>query len=199
MSISEQTLGVIIGAGITLIFTALNNWIQYFRDQQKHVLELEKESHNAQLKYEMEKKRKLDEEKKSLVIQARNYSKQEDKKIFSGLDLSEALLSGLNLRGADFCAANLTKAQMRYADFAHGNLEGAILIGCNLEGCNLQSVNLRNANLSGAILRGANLLDANLIGTNLSNADLSQCVLSEDGLKGSILHNTIDVNGQLLK
>jgi uncharacterized protein YjbI with pentapeptide repeats len=177
MSISEQTLGVIIGAGIALIFAALNNFIQLLRDQQKHSMELKKESHNAHLKYDMEKRRRLDEEKKNYITQARKFSKQEEKPIFSGLDLSEALLSGLDLRGADFCAANLTKAQMRYTILAHANLEGALLIDANLEGCDLQSANLRNANLSGVILREANLTNADLTNANLSNADLWQCAL----------------------
>ena len=57
-------------------------------------------------------------------------------------DLSEANLSGAELRGAD-------------------------LSGAELRGANLRGANLSDADLSGADLRGANLSDADLRGANL--------------------------------
>ena len=70
----------------------------------------------------------------------------------SGANLTEAILEGADLTGANFIRANLTEAILRGAD-----LRGTILIGANLEG----------ADLEGAILRGADLREANLTGANL--------------------------------
>ena len=73
-------------------------------------------------------------------------------KIGPRVDLSNAELSGSNLRWVSLTRANLTNA--------------------NLVGCNLEGADLTQANLQGAILSGANLSNADLSGVNISGAIL---------------------------
>jgi len=76
----------------------------------------------------------------------------------SGANLSDALLSWANLRGADLSRANLI---------------GAVLFRANLSGADLSWADLREAGLNGAHLSGANLSDALLSWADLRGADLS--------------------------
>jgi uncharacterized protein YjbI with pentapeptide repeats len=88
-------------------------------------------------------------------------------------NLSDANLSGANLRHATLSLANLSDANLSGANLSHANLSDANLSGANLSGANLSHANLRYANLSGANLRYANLSHANLSHANLSDANLS--------------------------
>ena len=87
--------------------------------------------------------------------------------------LSDADLSGANLRGADLSDANLRGADLSDADLSGANLRGADLSGADLSGADLSGADLSGADLSDADLSGANLSGANLRGANLSGADLS--------------------------
>ena len=82
-------------------------------------------------------------------------------------DLSEANLSGANLRVVDLSDANL-----RGADLSEADLSGANLSGVNLRGADLNGADLREADLSGADLNGTNLRGADLSGADLRGADL---------------------------
>jgi hypothetical protein len=66
-----------------------------------------------------------------------------------------ANLSEANLSGADLRWANLSGADLRWADLSAANLRGADLREANLRGANLSEANLSEANLRGANLRGA--------------------------------------------
>lgn len=97
-----------------------------------------------------------------------------------------AVLSELNLRGADFREADLRGAILTrssflrtqsgvQADFTKANLEGANLLGAVLEDVDFRQASLRGAdltvaNLMGADLSGADLTGAVLEGTNLNDA-----------------------------
>ena len=86
----------------------------------------------------------------------------------TGLDLSDANLSGAHLRGA-------------HLSFAH--LRGAHLSFAHLRGAHLRGADLSGAHLSFAHLRGADLSDADLSGANLSGADLRGATgLRRDGM-----------------
>jgi len=109
----------------------------------------------------------------------------------SGVDLSDADLSGANLSGAnlidadlsgaDLSGANLIDADLSGADLFGADLSGADLSGADLFGADLSRANLIDAddlsgadlNLSGVDLSGANLRSANLSLANLIDADLS--------------------------
>ena len=83
------------------------------------------------------------------------------KRDFERAELSDANLSGVDLKGADF----------GYADFSEANLQGTNLRGCDLSFADLSQANLQDADLRGAMLFSANLRYANLQGTHLENAD----------------------------
>jgi hypothetical protein len=98
-----------------------------------------------------------------------------------------AVLSELNLRGADFHEADLQGAILTrstflltqsglQANFAKANLEGAKLLGAFLEDVNFWQANLRGADLTEANLAGADLSGADLTGANLARATLT-CAL----------------------
>ena len=72
-------------------------------------------------------------------------------------DLSDADLSGADLRRADLSDADLSGADLRWA-----NLSGADLSDADLSGADLRRADLRRADLSGADLRRADLRKADL-------------------------------------
>ena len=86
---------------------------------------------------------------------------------FSGLNLAEVNLSGVNLSGANLSEVNLSVA----------NLSGANLSGTNLSRAKLNVARLSGANLSRANLTQASLNVSNLIRTDLSKADLNHTAL----------------------
>ncbi|HEV2336363.1 MAG TPA: pentapeptide repeat-containing protein, partial [Stellaceae bacterium] len=88
-------------------------------------------------------------------------------------NLTNADLTGANIRLVDLTGATLTGATLTNAD-----LTGATLVNANLSGANLSGATLHNAtgggvDLSGADLTGADLHNANLTSATLTGADLS--------------------------
>lgn len=100
----------------------------------------------------------------------------------SGANLSQANLSIVNLSGANLCEANLSHAQMNVA-----RLRGANLVGANLNHASLNVANLIRVDLSRAHLRGASLVRAELIRTDLSRADLFEANLTSADLREATL------------
>jgi hypothetical protein len=100
----------------------------------------------------------------------------------SNANLSGADLRDTNLSSANFSGANFRDADLRYANLSNADLRGTDLRGANFRDADLRYANLSNANLSGADLRGANLSNANFNGANLSDADLSGANLSNANL-----------------
>ena len=92
---------------------------------------------------------------------------------FRGVDLSEEVLSWLNLRGADLRGANLSRANLNWSD----------LTGADLRSANLTGADLNWTNLSQADLREANLCAASMSATALHGADWSGAIAPD----GSIL------------
>ena len=72
---------------------------------------------------------------------------------------------------ANLSEANLSGADLRYADLSGVNLSCADLSGADLSGADLRGADLSEADLSGADLRGADLSEADLRGADLSGAD----------------------------
>ncbi|MDD1415813.1 pentapeptide repeat-containing protein [Dolichospermum sp. ST_con] len=127
-------------------------------------------------------------------------------------NLSEANLSGVNLRGANLYYTNLSNANLSGADLRETYLYAADLSGADLRDANLTQVtpdirlrdsshsprtdfskaNLSNANLSSAYLRAANLSNA-----NLSSACLHEANLSDANLRGACLHEANLSNANL--
>lgn len=102
-------------------------------------------------------------------------------------DLSDAILSGLNLRGANFFKANLRYANVGNTDLSDADFSQAELIRANFSdariiGTKFVKANLLKANLFNAFLREVNLAEA-----DLRKADLSRAYLYEDNLQGTNL------------
>jgi len=101
-----------------------------------------------------------------------------------GVDLSQAWLLGVDLRGCDLTDANLNqcrpggklagakffRAKLRKATLTQADLRGADLRKADLQLAALWGADLRHADLTGANLAGANLTGANLAGANLTGA-----------------------------
>ena len=102
----------------------------------------------------------------------------------SKTDLSGADLSGACLRAVKLGHANLTKASMPKAKLDNANLKGACL-----NQANLQSADLTQANLSGARLAMANLTEADLTEVWAVKADLTDSTLTRARLAGANLNN----------
>ncbi len=105
-----------------------------------------------------------------------------------GLNLTEAILPGLDLSNSDIRGVNFTDADLAHLNAKKSNwFEVSSLAGANLSGANLSEAKLSHINLSGANLSGANLSWADLIGANLSGANLSGANLSGANLSGAKL------------
>jgi uncharacterized protein YjbI with pentapeptide repeats len=116
---------------------------------------------------------------------------------FSGVDLSEANLSGVKLSGVNFNQANLSVINLSGANLSQANLSDAKLNVARLSGANLadailnnSSLNVANlirADLSRAQLQRATLIRAELIRAELSRADLFEANLSSADLREATL------------
>jgi hypothetical protein len=91
--------------------------------------------------------------------------------------LSDADLSGADLRNAVLRNADLSGADLRNAVLRNADLSDAVLRNADLSGADLRNAVLRNAFLSDAVLRNADLSGADLSGADLRNAFLSDAVL----------------------
>jgi len=82
------------------------------------------------------------------------------------INLTETVLSGVDLSWANLLDANLTRADLSRASLSHAHLSGA-----DLSGANLSSASLRYADLSGAKLR---------LAKNLIQEQVDQAIGSEN-------------------
>ncbi|MFB2973012.1 pentapeptide repeat-containing protein [Aerosakkonema sp. BLCC-F183] len=101
---------------------------------------------------------------------------------FAHIDLSGAILTGVNLQDLDLTGANLTGANLSWSFLSRSKLHGACL-----RQADLRHANLTGANLNQAILSGANLTKADLRLANLQETDLNWAVLEEADLSGADL------------
>lgn len=111
---------------------------------------------------------------------------------FWGAKLDGAQLAFVRLQGADFRnaqleGANLSFAQLQGADLSLANLKGAKLSYAKLERANLSEAEMQEAELSSAHMQGAKFHKAQLEGANLSSANLQAAEFSEALLKGANL------------
>lgn len=92
---------------------------------------------------------------------------------FTGADLSEMSLAGINLAGAFLESANLTNTDLR---------------GANLEGVVLAHGTLKGTKLGGAKLKGVNLGSAKIDGADLSGSDMEDVVLGRASIERTSFH-----------
>ena len=91
------------------------------------------------------------------TVQALVSAYGQGRRSFSGITLTEAVLTQADLKGADLSYADLAEA-----DLSHANLRGADLSYAVLRGANLTSADLRGAMLIGTDLRETQLHNAQL-------------------------------------
>ncbi len=104
-----------------------------------------------------------------------------------GAQLAQALLSGASLASARLDLADLTGAWLHGANLLLASLQGADLSGSKPQMADFTSANLQGANLSLAALEGAVLRDAELDGANLRMAGLLAADLTGARLQASDL------------
>ncbi|MEM9102884.1 MAG: pentapeptide repeat-containing protein [Pseudomonadota bacterium] len=104
------------------------------------------------------------------------------------IDLTDAVLAGLNLVGI-----NLNEADLTRADLTGANLENSTFIATRLTHAVLRNANLSRANLIAANLTGAKLQKVNVSGVNFLTAMLRGIDFSHTDLRGH------DLRGQDLR
>jgi uncharacterized protein YjbI with pentapeptide repeats len=111
------------------------------------------------------------------------------------LDLRDADLSGVRLRGAMLDHADLRGARLVGADFTgtrlqESNLAGAQLIRATCDDVRMGGSSLANALLCSASFRRAILVRCDLTHANLAGADLESARLTHARLAGAVLNRT---------
>lgn len=119
------------------------------------------------------------------------------------LDLMDADLAGIDLRGANLRRADLIGVNLTGANLATAALNGADLTRSKLGQIKLQRADLSNALLAFADLSGADLTGANLKGADLSKTQLVGAILTDAKLDGARLSDSdlqqAKLNGASLK
>jgi hypothetical protein len=118
------------------------------------------------------------------------------------LDLRDAELSGVSLRGAMLDQADLSGARLVGADLTGCRLQEVSLAGAQLIRATLNDAQLGGGRLSGALLCSASLRRAvlgrcDLSGANLAGADLEMANLAHARLAGAVLDRTKLVDAEL--
>ena len=112
---------------------------------------------------------------------------------FKKAQLQDALLTGIDLRGATLDEARLEGAELAYsllsgADFSNAHLEKADLTGgVQAQATNFLVASLQGADLTGAQLQFADFSSASMQGALLSHAHLQAAVLRDADLEGADL------------
>lgn len=134
----------------------------------------------------------------SYNIEAGKYFSLKDKfgvnNILVGKDLSNTVLSTINLVTQDLTGANLSGQDLRNID-----LTGTILLNVNLTNTNLSGLDLRNRDLTGSIFNETNLYETkfenvickycDISNTNFSNAIVSSSILTYSTITDSDFSN----------
>jgi uncharacterized protein YjbI with pentapeptide repeats len=100
------------------------------------------------------------------------------------IDLSDAWLPGVNLRGAQMEGARLDGANLSRANLEDSLLRGATLRGAVLEEALLRNADLRESDLTAANLRHASLRRASLDGADIFGAQMDGASLLRTDVSG---------------
>ena len=114
---------------------------------------------------------------------------------FEERNLSEANLTGANLRDARFHRSNLTGAVLADVDAFHAKFNTAKLRRATFDGARLTEVDFSKADLTDASLKNADLRRARLFRTILRGADLTGAQLRGADLTRADLSGALWING----
>jgi len=112
-----------------------------------------------------------------------SWNKWREANSITKVDLSGAVLSGLNLSSMDFRDARLTRVDFREANLERARLTLANLSRATLIGTSLNRAILKESRLAHSIIMNADLRDA-----DLSSAYLHKTVLATSDLTGAYLY-----------
>jgi uncharacterized protein YjbI with pentapeptide repeats len=117
-----------------------------------------------------------------------------------GANLSGAILTGSSMTHANLSGANLSGSHPAQVDFTSANLSGANLSGAGFYGTTVTSANLTSADLSGIDFTQftTGLSSATLTGVNLSSSNLTGWDLSNVDLSGAKFLNATLTNAKLV-
>lgn len=115
--------------------------------------------------------------------QARLNAAQLECSSWTGVDLDQAWLTGIQAKDTDFSDSNLTAARISRSDlrgcrFDRSNLQGADLSLSNLMQASFMNANLRSGKFQGCNLYGATFVDTDIAGAQFNDANLDCTVLA---------------------
>lgn len=118
------------------------------------------------------------------------------------LNIDSVTFAKIKLK-VSFAQADLSKVNLSNADLSYIDLRGAMLREANLSGVNLQNSDLRKADFWGANLSGGNLSNSDLRRANLAWAEMNKVDMHESNLNSANLTSAqlieSDLRGALLK
>ena len=88
-------------------------------------------------------------------------------------DLRFVVLSGQDLRGADFRGADLSRADLRSANLVGADFSGAVLAGANLSRAYLATAKFVDSDLTGTVFESARMSRSDFSGARFHASDLS--------------------------
>lgn len=119
---------------------------------------------------------------------------------WSGLGLSQVMLSTSKMLGAQFAHAKLTGAYFGYCDLRAASFQGADLgeahfreadlSAAAFDSATLNDANFARANLRGCSFRAADLTDANLWGADLRGATFAGAILANCCLTAALVDDS---------
>ena len=111
-----------------------------------------------------------------------------------GADLSQSVLNEANFSRANLTVAKLNRAAIESANFRKADLEGTFFEWSQLDRSDFSGANLNGADFSNTKLRGADFSDAAAYGADFSMADLDDAMFRDAGLAGADFNNAVLTN-----
>lgn len=109
---------------------------------------------------------------------------------FSNVNMSGAVLFGMNFIDCNFSGTNFSNAFLPLCHFNGLDLSNANFKQAILDGSNLSSANCSNSDFSKANLLGVNLSQTNLKNANLEEANLSEAIMVETNFENANLNSS---------
>lgn len=121
------------------------------------------------------------------------HTDEELKEILKGerIDLSNAVLIGIDLRRANLKKANLAGTDLSHANLTEVDLSHANLTGAHLSHADFTRANLNEADLKEAVLIKTDFRQATLIGSDFTKAQLFDVDFREANCENAIFINTL--------
>tara|TARA_B100000780_G_scaffold173346_1_gene121371 strand:- start:146 stop:1027 length:882 start_codon:yes stop_codon:yes gene_type:complete len=121
------------------------------------------------------------------------------KGIFTGANLSDAVMHLANLQKGEFSNVYAPSFQIRFGNLSFSNFKQSNFSNADFSNSNLMFANFEDANLSGAKFRNAKLRGAKFKGAYLNGADFKGASIDLNSLKKGKLENAILPNGEKYK